>query len=112
MTYACRTNFRPDGRGAIALLPPAAVQESMWDILIALYGDDECSLTLEKLGALVSLPSEALNFGLAKLEERRLIAGVRNEVTHELRAILTPDGRAVLDRYLAATSDLQVGVRD
>jgi DNA-binding MarR family transcriptional regulator len=97
------------GREAPMILPPATVEESAWDILIALHGDEGCSLTLPKLAALTSVPSDVLTRELAALEELQLIAGVQNEVTREVRAILTPQGRALLDRYFSAADGLRIG---
>ena len=34
---------------------------------------------------------------------------IKHRFTGEIRAILTAAGRALLDRYLSAASDLQVG---
>ena len=45
---------------------------------------------------------------LAALEEQQLITGDKNAITGELRATLTTAGRELLDRFLSATSDLQV----
>lgn len=111
MNYDWQMDLRPRRRTAAVLLPPATVEATGWDILLALHSDRRCELSLEKLGAIVSVPSRTLNEWLAALEERQLISGVTKEVTRELRATLTGNGRALLDRYLSAANDLQVGSR-
>ena len=94
---------------AASSLPPATVEETAWDILIALHSDRRCELSLGKLAAILSVPELALKRWLALLEDRRLITGTRHASSQELRALLTPAGRDLLDRYLSATSDLQSG---
>lgn len=111
MNYDWQMDLRPRHRTAAALLPPATVEETGWDILLALHSDPRCELSLKKLGAMVSVPLRTLNEWLAALEERQLISGVTNEVTRELRAVLTGNARALLDRFLSAANDLQVGAR-
>lgn len=111
MNYDWQMDLRPRCRTAAALLPPSTVEETAWDILLALHADQRCELSLDKLACMVSVPPRILNEWLATLEHRQLISGVSNEVTRELRAVLTGTGRALLDRYLSATNDLQVGVR-
>src|SRR4029078_10140238 len=98
-------------RCATNVLPPAAGEESAWDILLALHDDPTSALSLETLGGLVSLPERVLARRLASLEELQLIAGVHNEITREIRAILTPQGRALLDRYFSAAHGLRTGGR-
>ena len=97
------------GQAATAILPPAMIEESAWDILLALHSDRRCDLSLTKLASLVSVTPSALNHWLATLEDRRLITGAKHGFTGELRAVLTLSGRQLLDRYLSASSDLQVG---
>lgn len=111
MNYDWQFDLRPRSRAAASATPPAAVDETAWDILLTLRSDDRCELSLEKLARLVSVPDQVLNKRLAELEEGQLIAGVKNAVTNELRALLTPEARRLLDRYLSATTDLQVGTR-
>lgn len=111
MSTAWQVDLARLGRAAPTVLPPANVEESAWDILLALHGDQGCALTLDKLALLVSLPAHALTRRLAALEELQLIAGVKNEVTREVRAILTPQGRALLDRYFSVADGLRAGVR-
>ena len=94
---------------AATFLPPAMVGETGWDILLALYSNQHCKLSLGKLGALISVPQTVLTNWLAGLEERKLITGVADTLTGELWAVLTLAGRELLDKYLSATSDLQVG---
>jgi hypothetical protein len=91
-----------------ACLPPALIQETGWDVLLALHSDPDCRLTLEKLSSLVSTPEIVLGQWLAALEERRLVTGAKDSATGELRALLTATGRELLDRFLSATSGLQV----
>jgi hypothetical protein len=92
---------------AAAVLPPAMVNETGWDILLALHSDSRNRLGLEKLASLVSAQPTALDRCLSWLEDRRLIAGARDGRTGELRAVLTSSGRELLDRYLSAAIDLQ-----
>jgi len=97
------------GPAASAILPPAMIEESAWDILLALHSDHRCGLSLAKLASLVSVTSSVLNRWLAALEDRKFITGTTHRFTGELRAVLTLSGRQLLDRYLSASSDLQVG---
>lgn len=98
-------------RGRIAaILPPAVIEETPWDILLALHADRRCELTLAKLALLVSVTQPVLDRWLASLEQRQLIAGVTHRTTGEVRAILTSAGRELLDKYLSATSVLQAGI--
>ena len=106
MTYVRNAYFESLTGRAIEVVPPPSIDEAEWDILLALHGDKVCALSLTKLGSIVSVPAENLTLRLAKLEELELIRGVLNEVTRELRAILTQAGRALLDRYFAATNEL------
>ena len=109
MTHNWQTDVRAPRRTAATFLPPAIVDETAWDILLALYSDRRCELSLQKLGCLVSVAQGSLNRWLAALEERRLIRAARLGFTQELHAVLTPAGRELIDRYLSATTDLQVG---
>ena len=97
------------GQAPTAILPPAMIEESAWDILLALHSDRRCDLSLAKLASLVSVTPSALNHWLATLEDRQLITGAKHGFTGELRAVLTLSGRQLLDRYLSASSELQVG---
>ena len=97
------------GPRAATFLPSAMVEETGWDILLALYSEKHWKLSLGKLGALISVPQTALTNWLAGLEERKLITGASDTLTGELWAVITPAGRELLDKYLSATSDLQVG---
>ena len=96
---------------AIAILPPAMIEESAWDILLALRSDRRCDLSLAKLASLVSVTPTTLQYWLATLEDRQLITGATDGFSGEVRAVLTPPARQVLDAYLSASSDLQVGTR-
>jgi DNA-binding MarR family transcriptional regulator len=93
---------------AAAALPPALVEETGWDILLALHSDKRCELSLDKLAALISVSQAVMSRWLPGLEQRRLISGATDSLTGELRAVLTSVGRELLERYLTAASDLQV----
>ena len=92
---------------AAAVLPPPTIDETAWDILLALYADRRRQLSIEKLGSVVSVPRIGIASWLAALEDRRLISGAKDEPTGELRAVLTANGRELLDRYLSAVNDLE-----
>ena len=94
---------------AASFLPPPTVEETAWDILLALHSDQGCELKLGKLARLVSVSPSALYRWLELLERRGLVASSRLMVSRELCAVLTPAGRELLDRYLSAAADLQVG---
>jgi len=111
MIREAHSELKPRYGLATIFLPPAGIEEAAWDILLALGSDDRCELTLDQLARLVSLPEAALIEWLAVLEGNRLVAGVRNEITNEVRAVLTTGARELLDRYLSAASDLQVTTR-
>jgi hypothetical protein len=96
------------GPSAAAALPPELVEETGWDILLALHSDKRCELSLDKLAALVSASRAVMSRWLPGLEQRRLITGATDSLTGELRAVLTSVGRELLERYLTAASDLQV----
>ena len=93
-----------------AFLPPALVEETGWDILLALYSDRRSALGLAKLASLVSASETVLRRWLSALEKRRLITG-EGARAGDVCAVLTPTGRELLDRYLSATSDLQVSTQ-
>jgi DNA-binding transcriptional ArsR family regulator len=93
----------------LASVPPVMIEETGWDIVLALRSDRRSELSLARLASIVSIPQRVLEQWLARLEERKLITGAAHRWTGELLAILTPTGRALLDRYLAATSDLRIG---
>ena len=110
MNSHIQKNLRMHGPGAAAILPPAIMEETPWDILLALHSDRHCSLSLAKLASLVSVAQPVLNRWLAGLEQRRLITGATHRTTGELRATLTSAGRELLDRYLSSTSVLLGGI--
>jgi DNA-binding MarR family transcriptional regulator len=112
MNYEWQIDLRSRGRPAAAFLPPALIEETAWDILLALHSDDGHKLSLDKLGSIVSVPQLALNQWLALLEDRQLITGEKQGFARETRAVLTPAGRELLDRYFSVTSDLQIGAHD
>ena len=93
---------------AAASLPPAHVEETGWDILLALYAEHRSTLGLVKLASLVSASEAVMMRWLFALEQRRLVTGDDGS-SGDVRAMLTPAGRELLDRYLSATNDLQVG---
>ena len=97
------------GPSATALLPPAMMEETGWDILLALHADGRRKLSLKKLASIVSVRPRAMGYWLGLLEDRRLVAAVKDEFTGELRAVLTSAGRELLDHYLSAISGLQAG---
>lgn len=107
MNYDWKIDLRPRRRTAATLLPPALLEETAWDILLALHSDERCELSLDKLASIVSAPPPTLNHRLALLEERRLITGAKYGGAQEIRAMLTAAGRELLDRYLSAASGLQ-----
>ena len=102
-----KIDLRPRGHSAATFLPPALVEETAWDILLTLRSDDGCNLSLDKLASVVSVPPSVLNRWLGLLEQRQLITGEMHGVAQEIRAVLTPAGRELLDRYLSVTGDLQ-----
>ena len=112
MNYDWKIDLRSRGRTAAASLPPPLIEETAWDILLALHSDADCELSLDKLASLVSVPQLVLNQWLALLEDRQLITGKKHGFARELRGVLTHAGRDLLDRYLSVTSDLQSGARE
>jgi len=110
MNSDLQKNLRMRGQPAAAI-PPAIMEETPWDILLALHSDRACELSLAKLASLVSVTQPVLDRWLAGLEQRQLITGATHLSTGELRAILTSAGRELLDRYLSATSVLQAGIQ-
>jgi DNA-binding MarR family transcriptional regulator len=111
MMYDWQTSLRTGDYCTARILPPATVKETGWDILLALHSDRHCPLSLGKLASIVSVPGATIDRWLGALEESKLITGVRHSSTDELLAVLTEQGRGLLDRYFSATKDLQVGAR-
>jgi DNA-binding MarR family transcriptional regulator len=109
MTYDWQTSLRASDYEAARIVPPATLEETGWDILLALHRDRHCDLTLQKLASVVSVRETEMLRWLASLEQRGLITGVKHRATGELLAMLTGKGRDLLDRYFSATSGLQVG---
>ena len=107
MIYDWQTSLRASDYSAVRILPPATIEETGWDILLALHADRHCRLGLQKLASMVSVPDATIDGWLGALEKRKLITGVRHPSTDELLAVLTEAGRALLDRYFSATKDLQ-----
>ena len=109
MIYDWQTSLRASDYKAARIVPPATVEETGWDILLALHSDRHCELFLRKLASIVSVSEVVMNGWLATLEERGLITGAKHPATGDLLAMLTHKGRELLDRYFSATNDLQVG---
>ena len=108
MTYDWQVDLRPSSATAATVLPPATVEETGWDILLALRSDQQRGLTLTKLGAVISVSQPLLLSWLISLEQRQLISGNSDTLTGEVRAALTVAGCDLLDKYLSATRGLQV----
>jgi len=106
MMYDWQTSLRASDYYAARIVPPATVEETGWDILLALHSDP---LGLPRLASIVSVCPAVVDRWLAALEERKLITDARHPSTDELLAVLTEKGRELLDRYFSATNDLQVG---
>lgn len=94
---------------AATFLPPATIEETAWDILLALHSDGSCGLGLDRLSRLVSVPKPVVDRWLALLEQRGLITGAMHGPTDDVRAVLTPAARELLDSYWSAARGLQVG---
>lgn len=109
MIYDWQTSLRASDYEAARIVPPAALEETGWDILLTLHRDRHCDLTLQKLASVVSAREAEMLQWLASLERRDLITGAKHRVTGELLAVLTTKGRDLLDRYFSAATDLQVG---
>ncbi|MDP9421644.1 MAG: hypothetical protein M3Q19_02205 [Pseudomonadota bacterium] len=110
MNYEWQMDLSPRNGTAATLLPPAPVEETAWDILLALHSDERCELTLDKLGSIVSVSFPVLTHWLSQLEKRQLITGSKHGAG-QLRAVMTSAGRDLLNRYLSAVTGLQVGAR-
>jgi hypothetical protein len=104
-----QTDLRSRSGFVAAALPPVMVEEAAWDILLALHSPEAADLSMDKLASIASVPLPTLTRWLALLENRQLITGKYVGPTAELRAVLTPAGRDLLDRYLSSTSDLRLG---
>ena len=109
MMYDWQTSIRASEYHAARILPPATVEETGWDILLALHSDRHSRLGLPRLASIVSVGQDIVDRWLGALEERGLITGARHPSTDELLAVLTEKGRELLDRYFSATNGLQVG---
>ena len=108
MTYLWQMDLRPSSGTAATALPPAMVDEAGWDILLALRSDQRYELGFGKLSAVISVPPPMLTNWLVGLERRQLITGRTDDTNGEIRVILTAIGRELLDKYLSATSELQI----
>ena len=109
MTHVWQANLSSTDLSAVTFPPPLTVEETGWDILLALHSDRRSDLGLQKLASLVSAPEAVMNRWLATLEQRGLIIAAEHRFTAEIMAVLTHKGRELLDRYFSATSELQVG---
>lgn len=109
MMYDWQTNLRASDYYASRNLPPVTVEETGWDILLALHSDRHCRLTLRTLASMVSVSDATVDRWLGTLEERKLVTGARHPSTNELLAVLTEMGRGLLDRYFSAAKELQAG---
>ena len=89
---------------AAVFLPPPNLEETGWDILLALHSDRRFELSLDKLAALLSVPRRAMDQWLSWLDDRELVTAANYQ--DEPRVVLTSAGRDLLDRYLSATTDL------
>ena len=112
MNYEWQMDLSPCSGTAATLLPPAPVEETAWDILLALHSDERCELALDKLCSIVSVPLRVLTHWLSQLEKRKLITGAKHGAAQELRAVMTPAGRELLNRYLSAVTSLQAGAHN
>ena len=109
MIYDWQTSLRASAYEAARIIPPATLEETGWDILLALHRDRHRDLTLQKLASVVSTREAEMLQSLAWLERRGLITGAKRRATGELMAMLTAKGHELLDRYFSATRDLGVG---
>jgi len=91
---------------AAALLPPALIDETGWDVLLALHSDRGGQLGLEKLAAIASIHRMKLGYWLDWLESHHFVAAANDKYSGELRAILTGEGRNMIDDYLSAIGKL------
>lgn len=87
-------------------LPPAMFGEAAWDCLLALHADSRRELSLDRLARLASLSLQSLQRCLVALEREQMVSGELLG-NGEVRAVLTADGRDLLELYLAATHGLQ-----
>ena len=108
MIYDWQTSLRASDYEAARIVPPVTLEETGWDILLALHKDRHCDLTLRKLASVVSAREAEMLQWLASLERCGLITGTKHRATGELLAMLTTKGRDLLDRYFLATSELQL----
>lgn len=102
------TDLRTAPGFVAAALPPVMVEETAWDVLLALHSRPSGNLSVEKLACLSSATQETLTRWLVLLEQRQLITGKQFGPTAEVHAVLTAAGRDLLDRYLSTTSDLRL----
>lgn len=103
-----RNDVRMECFAHAEFVPPAMFSEGAWDCLLALHSNDTPPISLEQLAGLTSLLQSSLQRCLVELERRELVTGELHGQNRELRAVLTRDGRELLETYLSATSKLQV----
>ena len=65
------------------------IEETAWDILLALHSDRRCELSLAKLASLVSVTPVGIESLARRARERQFITGAKHGFTGELRAVLT-----------------------
>ena len=66
MTYDWQTSLRASTYQAARTVPPATLEETGWDILLALHRDHHRELTLQTLASLVSAREPVLLRWLAE----------------------------------------------
>ena len=111
MTHVWQADLTSADLSAVTFPPPPLVEETGWDILLALHSDRQRDLSLQKLASLVSTPEAVMDRWLATLEQRGLLIAAEHRSTGEILAVLTRRGRELLDRYFSAASELQIGAQ-
>ncbi len=108
MNYDWQKDVQLECFAHAGFVPPAMFGEAAWDCLLALYADERRELGLDQLAGIVSLPWPSLQRCLVELERQQLVAGELHRNNGEVRAVLTRDGRDLLEKYLSATNKLQI----
>src|SRR5262245_49933252 len=93
--------------GAAIFVPPLAMAETAWDILLALHSEVRNGVGLRRLESLISVSRRTMGHWLSVLEDRGMVTGEKDDSSGELRAVLTLRGRELLGRYLSAVGDLE-----
>ena len=78
MTDGWQTDPRRRSSMAAMFLPPAAVEETAWDILLALHSDRGCELGVEQACTSGERAPPILERWLVVLEQRQLVTGTRH----------------------------------